>query len=313
MAESSSEPIRESELTTQEHVGRGVDVVGEGQRLVDRLDAEGLGVSRVADRHGLAVDQDLAGIGRVGAGERADQRRLAGAVAADEADDLAGVEVDGDAVDGVDAAERDEDVAHLDERHAGAGGRRPGAGRGCRDARRVARSRGHGGVDHHLLLAAHADRRRMKVSNPTATTSTTPTTMSWVGESTLSRTMPDRSDCMTTAPRMAPGIVPMPPGERRPADDGRRDHVQLVLDAEVRDGGVEAGRLDRRADRAEDAHQDERPHDRPAHVDTAELGGVGVAADREHVAAEPPPGREVGHRRGRRRAGSGPGSRCRSE
>ena len=59
--------------------------------------------------------------------------------------------------------------------------------------------------------------------------------------------------------------------------------------------GVEAGGLDRRADRAQDAHQDERHHDRPAHVDAAELGGVGVAADREHVAAEPPPGREVGH------------------
>ena len=50
--------------------------------------------------------------------ERAHQRRLAGAVAADEADDLAGVEVDDDVVDGMDAAERDADVAHLDERRA---------------------------------------------------------------------------------------------------------------------------------------------------------------------------------------------------
>ena len=52
------------------------------------------------------------------AGERADERRLAGAVAADQADDLARVEVDADVVDGVDAAERDADVAHLDQRHA---------------------------------------------------------------------------------------------------------------------------------------------------------------------------------------------------
>ena len=43
---------------------------------------------------GLAVDEDLARVGRVGAGQRVDQRRLAGAVAADEADDLAGVQVD---------------------------------------------------------------------------------------------------------------------------------------------------------------------------------------------------------------------------
>ena len=65
---------------------------------------------------GFAVDQDLAGIGRAGPGQGTDQRRLAGAVAADEADDLARIEVDADAVDGVDAAERDADVAHLDER-----------------------------------------------------------------------------------------------------------------------------------------------------------------------------------------------------
>ena len=52
----------------------------------------------------------------MGAREHAHQRRLAGAVAADEADDLARPEVDRDLVHGVDAAERDADVAHLDER-----------------------------------------------------------------------------------------------------------------------------------------------------------------------------------------------------
>ena len=40
--------------------------------------------------------------------------------------------------------------------------------------------------------------------------------MSWIGESTRSRTMPDWSDCMTTAPRMAPGMVPMPPANDVP-------------------------------------------------------------------------------------------------
>jgi hypothetical protein len=40
--------------------------------------------------------------------------------------------------------------------------------------------------------------------------------MSWIGESTRSRTMPDCSDCMTTAPRTAPGIVPMPPANEVP-------------------------------------------------------------------------------------------------
>ena len=64
----------------------------------------------------LAVDQDLAAVGRTGPREALHQCRLAGAVAADEAQDLAGVEVDGDVIDGVDAAEGDLDVAHLDER-----------------------------------------------------------------------------------------------------------------------------------------------------------------------------------------------------
>ena len=56
------------------------------------------------------------GVGRVGARQRVHQRRLAGAVAADETDDLARVEVDADAVDGVQAAEGDADVAQLHER-----------------------------------------------------------------------------------------------------------------------------------------------------------------------------------------------------
>ena len=116
IAESSSAPVRVEHLAAEEHVGGGVDVVGERERLVDRLDPERSGVARVVDRHGLAVDEDLAGVGRMGAREHAHQRRLAGAVATDEGDDLAGVEVDADAVDGVDAAEGHADVAHLDER-----------------------------------------------------------------------------------------------------------------------------------------------------------------------------------------------------
>ena len=78
-----------AQLAAEEHVAGRVDVVGEGERLVDRLDPVGLGVARVLDRDRLAVDEDLAAVGRVGARQGPDQRRLAGAVAADEADDLA--------------------------------------------------------------------------------------------------------------------------------------------------------------------------------------------------------------------------------
>ena len=64
----------------------------------------------------LAVDKDLARIRLVGAGEDLDQRRFSCAVMAEQADHLAGTQIDGDAVHGLDAAEGDGDVAHLDER-----------------------------------------------------------------------------------------------------------------------------------------------------------------------------------------------------
>ena len=100
-------------LPAEEDVAGGIDVVGQRQLLVDRLDPVLLRVARVVDRDRFAVDEDLARIRRVGARQRVHQGRLAGPVAADEGDDLARVEVHADAVDGVDAAEGHADVAHL--------------------------------------------------------------------------------------------------------------------------------------------------------------------------------------------------------
>ena len=105
----------------------------------------------------------------MGPGQDTHQRRLAGAVAAHQGDDLAGMQVDADAVDGVDATEGHADVAHLDE-----GNRAPVA------RRRSAR--------HRLAHARHRVtpqpvRLRSAASRPTATIRTIPTTMSCVGES----------------------------------------------------------------------------------------------------------------------------------
>ena len=94
IASSSTKPSGVTSLAAEEEVLRGVQVVGERQRLVDRLDVVAPGVAGRADLGLLAVDQDLAGVGMVGAGEHLDQRRLAGAVVAEQADDLAGEEVD---------------------------------------------------------------------------------------------------------------------------------------------------------------------------------------------------------------------------
>ena len=106
------------ELAAKIEVGGGIDIVGKRQRLVDRLDAERLGIARIVDVDFLAVDEDLAVVALVGAGQDLDQRRLAGAVVAEKADDFAGIKIDRRMVDGLDAAEGDRDVAHLDQRRA---------------------------------------------------------------------------------------------------------------------------------------------------------------------------------------------------
>ena len=67
----------------------------EGQFLVDEAHAERRSAwCGVVDRDRPAVDRDRAAVGMVEAGEDADQRRLAGAVGADEAVDLAGRDVE---------------------------------------------------------------------------------------------------------------------------------------------------------------------------------------------------------------------------
>ncbi len=65
-----------------------------------------------------AVHENLAGIALVGAGQHLDQRGFAGAVVAEQADDFAGIEINAGVIDGLDAAEGNRDVAHLDQRCA---------------------------------------------------------------------------------------------------------------------------------------------------------------------------------------------------
>jgi hypothetical protein len=77
--------------------------------------------------HGLAVDQDLAGVGLVGTREHVHQGRLPRAVPAHERDDLTGIEIDAHAVDGLEPAEGHADVSHLDERCGTGFGRKRGA------------------------------------------------------------------------------------------------------------------------------------------------------------------------------------------
>ena len=67
-------------------------------------------------RHVLAGVADGAVLHRLQAGDALQRRRLAGAVGADQADELAAVDVEVDALDGVDAAVRDLDARELEQR-----------------------------------------------------------------------------------------------------------------------------------------------------------------------------------------------------
>ena len=79
-------------LAAEEHVLDDVEVVAQREVLVDDLDAErgtSFGLCTV-DR--LALEEVVAGVDRVDAGDRLDQRRLAGAVVTDQGGHLAGVD-----------------------------------------------------------------------------------------------------------------------------------------------------------------------------------------------------------------------------
>ena len=73
---------------------------------------------RGRSRIDAALEQDVAAVGRVEAAEAIEERGLAGAVGADQAGDLAGKDVEGDAVERDDAAEADRDVAHAEQRRS---------------------------------------------------------------------------------------------------------------------------------------------------------------------------------------------------
>ena len=54
------------QLTPEEHIAGRVDVVGQGELLIDHLDPMHSRFTRVVDADELAFDEDLARVGRVG-------------------------------------------------------------------------------------------------------------------------------------------------------------------------------------------------------------------------------------------------------
>src|SRR5690606_34978698 len=79
-------------LAAEEQVVGDVEPRGDGEGLVHGLDAGAAGVHRVAEVHPPAVEVDLARVRDEGAAQGLDQAGLAGAVVADDREDLARVE-----------------------------------------------------------------------------------------------------------------------------------------------------------------------------------------------------------------------------
>ena len=81
------------QLAAEEEVADDVEVVAEREVLEDRRDAEVLGLGGAATLTGLPSNVIVPSSGRVDPGDGLDEGGLAGAVVADQGDDLAGVHV----------------------------------------------------------------------------------------------------------------------------------------------------------------------------------------------------------------------------
>src|SRR5205823_3970685 len=101
------------ELAVQEDVLRDVERRHEREELEHRLDSVLAGLGRALEGALDAVHDDLPRVRAQRPRDDVDERRLAGAVVADEADHLALVDRDADAAQGAYGAEALDDVAHL--------------------------------------------------------------------------------------------------------------------------------------------------------------------------------------------------------
>ena len=102
-------------LVAGEDVAPQLLLLGERPFLIDALDAQRPRGARVAGADALALEIDLAGSRGVDAGDELDQRRLAGAVVADQRDDLAVVDLQVDVPEDLDMAEGLLHALHLQE------------------------------------------------------------------------------------------------------------------------------------------------------------------------------------------------------
>ncbi len=147
------------EFAAHEEIGDNVDIGAERQVLVDGLDAGGLGLGRGLGEEFAALEQHAARRRLQPAGDDLDQRRLAGAVVAEQRHDLALADGEADALERFDGAVVLVDVVEDEQRfetHAASPLQRVGVG-----AKHLAELRGQDTGDgkrrsaaQHRMLAA---------------------------------------------------------------------------------------------------------------------------------------------------------------
>ena len=105
-------------LLAERDIGARVEVVAECEVLVDGLDPVPRAPRRQA-LHLLLADPQLSGIGIVDSARDLDDGALSGPVVADQTEDLARIDVERDASQGLDASEPFRDLAAADDRPGG--------------------------------------------------------------------------------------------------------------------------------------------------------------------------------------------------
>ena len=78
-------------LVADENVLRDIEIGKQQRFLIDRRNAHPLGLGRAGDRDAVSVQPDLAAVGLMNAGDDLNQRRLAGAVLAEQSMDFTGI------------------------------------------------------------------------------------------------------------------------------------------------------------------------------------------------------------------------------
>src|SRR5271157_1567267 len=178
--EAANDPSR-SNLASEEHI------IGDRQRrrqrqvLVDSLDTRLARFNRRPKVHDIARKADFAGVGNHGAANSLDERRLSGAVIADDREDLARIEIE------VGVVERGDAAVAFDELAAGEDG-----------------------------FDAHFETLRIHWSSATATMMSTPIANSCQSTSSPASDTAERNTPTISAPTRVPTIEPRPPNRLVP-------------------------------------------------------------------------------------------------